>query len=211
MVAFGNRNNGIILQREINIVIVFCHTFEDAVCAVLAIDTVFAIRSVRSRGLSYVSPSLAVIHREHPTAILYFQLRRNTVCTVFAIGTVSTVLAIDTILAVGSIGAIFPIFSICTILAVGTLRFHLISLFIGQPVAVESPVIHSISILSYADNRCVPAIHTVFNRSGRTIGKVDDITVRYLLHLGNRQMALKGIHDFLQRRDIGIHLLAEFL
>ncbi len=181
MVAFGNRNNGIILQREINIVIVFCHTFEDAVCAVLAIDTVFAIRSVRSRGLSYVSPSLAVIHREHPTAILYFQLRRNTVCTVFAIGTVSTVLAID------------------TILAVGTLRFHLISLFIGQPVAVESPVIHSISILSYADNRCVPAIHTVFNRSGRTIGKVDDITVRYLLHLGNRQMALKGIHDFLQR------------
>ena len=64
IIAFGDRDDRIVIQCEVDIIIVFSYTFEygSAIHTVLAINPIFSIFAVCSRCLSYISPSLPVIH-----------------------------------------------------------------------------------------------------------------------------------------------------
>ena len=187
IIAFRNRDNRIVLQCEIDIIIIFRYTFEDAIRSVLAIDTIFSIRPVCSRCLPYIRPSFTIIHWKHPATIFYFQLWCNAI---FAIG---SILAINSVLAVCS------------------LCLYLISLFIGQPFTIKCPIIDAVRVFLHTNNRSVLAIFPVFNCSSRTIWKVDNVTIGYLFNFGNRQIILQCFYNLLQRWNIGVHLFAEFL
>ena len=208
IIAFGNRNNRIVLQCEIDIIIIFSYTFEDAIRSVLAIDTIFSIRpvcsifsvfSISSRCLPYIRPSFTIIHWKHPATIFYFQLWCNAI---FAIGSIRTIFSVYTVISILAINSVLTVCTLC---------FYFISLFISQPFAIKRPIITAICILFNTNNGSITAIFAVFNSSSRTIGKIDNITIGNLFNFGNRQIILQCFYNLLQRWNIRVHLFAEFL
>ena len=165
IISFGNSDNSTIYKGKIDIVIVLGNTLKEAV-AVFAIRAIGTVLTVCTRCLSYVCPSFTIIHWKHPSAILYFQLRCNAVLA---------------ILAIRAIVAVFAVHAFC---------FYLIACIVGQPLAVKRPVIDSVRVFLYTDNRSISAIFAIFNCGGRTIWKVDNVTIRYLFNFGNRQIIL---------------------
>ena len=89
-------------------------------------------------------------------------MRRNSILSVFSIRSIYTIFSVCTVI---SILAINTVFSVCT------LRFYLISLFIGQPVSIKRPIIDAVRIFLYTDSRCyaifpinsILTINTIFS------------------------------------------------
>ena len=211
IIAFRNRDNRIVLQCEIDIIIIFSYTFEDAIRSVLAIDTIFSIRpvcsifsvfSIGSRCLPYIRPSFTIIHWKHPATIFYFQLRCNSILSVFSIRSIYTIFSVHTVISILAINSVLAVCSLC---------LYLISFFIGQPFTIKCPIIDAVRVFLHTNNRSVLAIFPVFNCSSRTIWKVDNVTIGYLFNFGNRQIILQCFYNLLQRWNIRVHLFAEFL
>ena len=94
-------------------------------------------------------PSFATVVRNVPEVFFDLQHRRNTVLAVL---TVSTIFAVLAIFAVSSRFTVLTVFGIC---------FHLVSAGIGEPFAIDCPVIFTVHILLHTNLRCI-AIDTIF-------------------------------------------------
>ena len=172
-------------------------------------DTIFSIFAVLASRFAYLCPSIAIVVGDKPIIIFDFELGRNAIFTICTVCTIASV------------------FSICSVFAIRSLGLDLIASFVGQPVAIECPIVDTIHILLHADSRCrtvlaIGAVHTVLSvftvkdRNRIALAERDGITdLLAALHdwgdTRNIIIILQGCHNSLQRRNIRVHLLAEFL
>ncbi len=146
-VASGLANlgpSGVLVVRDIPFAVVDLELRGDAIVAVGAIGAIFAVLAVVARGTSEALPSLAAVVADIPVATLNLKLGRGAV------------------LAVGAIGAI---------LAIDTSGGNLVALRVGEPLAVQSPIVGTVVGLGYADRGGV-AVSTI--GSVGSIGAVVD-------------------------------------
>ena len=191
--CFRNRNRAVVIQGEYNAVICFFDILEDASGL-----SRLALFSFIARCLAELCPRCTVIG-DIPVSVLNFQLRRYAVFSIL------------TGLAILSRCAIF------SILTVAAFCFYLVAGIIRQPVAVKRPVIDSVGILLYSDNRgravfpvfagfavlTVFSILSVVNRNRCALGKGNGVTNCFSIlgngdDAGNVVFVLKGIDKGLQ-------------
>lgn len=138
------------------------------------------------RCLAELCPRCSVIG-DIPVSALDFQLRR------YAVFSILSGLAILLVLAIFAGVSVLPIVAVLsrfTILTVAAFCFYLFAGIIRQPVAVKRPVIDSVGILLYSDNRgravfpvfagfavlTVFSILSVVNRNRCALGKGNGVT-----------------------------------
>ena len=138
------------------------------------------------RCLAELCPRCSVIG-DIPVSALDFQLRR------YAVFSILSGLAILLVLAIFAGVSVLPIVAVLsrfTILTVAAFCFYLVAGIIRQPVAVKRPVIDSVGILLYSDNRgravfpvfagfavlTVFSILSVVNRNRCALGKGNGVT-----------------------------------
>ena len=209
--CFRNRNRAVVIQGEYNAVIGFFDILEDTSGL-----SRLALFSFIARCLAELCPRCTVVIGNVPVAVLDFQLRRYAVFSILSGLAILPVLAIFAGFAVLSIVAILSRLTIFSILTVAAFCFYLVAGIIRQPVAVKRPVIDSVGILLYSDNRgravfpvfagftvlTVFAILSVVNRNRCALGKGNGVT-DYFSILGNGDDAGNAVL-VLERIDKGL-------
>ena len=123
--------------------------------------------SLISGRLAELIPSFTIVVRNVPIVVLDFELRGNSILAIFSVSTISSVSAVSsvltilTILTIGTICTVCAVCAICSILAVGTLGLNFVAIIVKQPLAVECPIVDTVSILLHANLRSV-AVLTVY-------------------------------------------------
>ena len=202
LLFLGQNDRFAVFQFEVDVVVVLRDAFEYRIAAIGAVFSVFAGR------FAEVRPCCAVVGRNVPITVLDFQLRRHTVFAVLSIGTRRAGLTVCTV---------FPIFSVFAIAALG---FDFIAAVVGEPLAVERPIINVVGVLLHADNGHIAyctatiAVLVAVDRNRGALAESESVADCLAVLLDGRDtrhavVALQGWDDRQQRRDVGVGLLAE--
>ena len=194
------------------------------ICAVCTISAIVA------RSLTKEHPAQTIVVRYIPKLILYLKLWSNAVDAILTISTICAILTIIAVCAVCAVCAILTVLTVLTILTVDTNGLNLIASLVQEPLAVQSPVVETIGILTHADNRriailaistilavsAICAVLTVVDADRVRVDKVNLVAHYPILILDCHNtrdvvIALQHLQDCLHSSDVGVHILTHLL